>query len=669
MENYKHQEYEYPDKNDELTCRLIDGEYDGRYWAESEDAVIDEAIAQISRISVPVDMRKMLDAGCGIGRLFSRFSSSVERITGIEPDRERFAEAKAEADRINARNSYDGNDKKIIAVHGDIHTIPENEKFDVILSSHVLQHIPQKLCEELMRDMTERLSDGGLLMITTTLTDGEADRFYRESWKDGERFSEEIGADDFETVFDSSGALPVRIFSARTIERLAAENGLEIISRGAYHYADHHSVEEDKAANARGDARGARDSFWILRKPFYIDGNICYQFSFSIMDDELGLKANDEPELRRAVRKAYPTAIFDDDETAVNEPFFRDMKTAKGFLHGGGLPFENFRVMLKDYQLKFPNFETTDSAVVMSIFPESDTVQISVFVSVKNMSPDGMIYLRHVQGNGAKLLNADGREISVREIFDEVSKCLGRSVTDVGETYLVEITRFGNGKNVNEILRKHICLIYGMMCGDEGWRNVPISLAEERLTDQWGSRDFVKFVAFGDNFFFINMNHSETAERYTANREHFDHCYYGDIDPYFLIDSNYAGVNHGLLFSLELVLVIKTICSRILRRQAGYYVSQTNHLSKDIRKTKMYRGQLLTTLNKIESLTISEMGELERIIIHSQQIDPIIDKIKYLLELLESELNLLYQDSTNKLVNILTVAGLILAALQIILGA
>jgi len=51
------------------------------------------------------------------------------------------------------------------------------------------------------------------------------------------------------------------------------------------------------------------------------------------------------------------------------------------------------------------------------------------------------------------------------------------------------------------------------------------------------------------------------------------------------------------------------------------------------------------------------------VLIKGQQIESLIEKIKYLLELLESELELLYQNSTNRLVNILTVAGLLLTVL------
>lgn len=70
----------------------------------------------------------------------------------------------------------------------------------------------------------------------------------------------------------------------------------------------------------------------------------------------------------------------------------------------------------------------------------------------------------------------------------------------------------------------------------------------------------------------------------------------------------------------------------------------------------------------MENLEISEIGEMERVLLTSQQIDPIIEKVKYLLELLESELDLLYQTSTNRLINLLTAAGLILAAIQVLQG-
>ena len=83
-------------------------------------------------------------------------------------------------------------------------------------------------------------------------------------------------------------------------------------------------------------------------------------------------------------------------------------------------------------------------------------------------------------------------------------------------------------------------------------------------------------------------------------------------------------------------------------------------------KTKENRGELLATLNKVENLEISEIGEMEKVLLESQQINPIIEKIKYLLDLVESELDLLYQNSTNRLINILTVLGLILSVAGVV---
>ena len=305
----------------------------------------------------------------------------------------------------------------------------------------------------------------------------------------------------------------------------------------------------------------------------------------------------------------------------------------------------------------------------MTVFPESDTVQVCVCLSVMDAEEDDFVYFRHVQGNGAKLTNRDGRKLSIRDIFNEISTSLNRKVTDVAETYLLEIKRFGDMERVEEILNTEQKVLYGMMTGDEGWKHVPQELADQRLQNRWGSRDFIRLLSFGSNSLFFNLRQSADAVNYRANRLNFDHSYYGNMDPYFSLDSDIAGVNHGILFSLELVMVIKTICNRILRRQAGHYSSKhEGKLSEEIRKIKIYRGELITTLNKVENLSISEIGELERVLLIGQQIDPLIEKIKYLLELLESELDLLYNTSTTRLGNMIAIGGLIFAGIQILLA-
>ncbi len=674
--------YTYPDKDDMLTCQLIDTEFDGAYWGKSEDEVLRQALEEVEKLA---EKRKakgqpvtLLDLGCGMGRLFPIYAEKVDSITAAEPDPAR-CEAAVEAAAETSRQTG----IPVEVYHGDAGVLPDGKKYSVIVSSHVMQHITCGMAADLMTTMADRLEPNGLLIMTTTYTDGDEDLFFKESWKDGQRYNEIIDREGFNQTFGTEGILPVRMFAAQSILHLADAENLELVRMSRYHYQQHHSADEDVEANLSGEGAGARDVMYIFRKRHEvdIDGNICYHYSFSIYDEEVGVRIDDEQELRAAIRKAYPTAVFHDDADAKEVPFFQELAVSQGFLHGGGLPFGCFRVLLKDYDLQFTvetkssagvrrkQYDIKETAVFMTVFSESDTVQVCVCLSVMDAEEDDYVYFRHVQGNGAKLMNKDGRMLSIRDIFNEISGSLERNVTDIAENYLLEIKRFGNEENVEELLHSEQKLIYGMMTGDEGWKHVPQELAEQRLQNRWGSRDFMRLISFGSNTLFFNLSQSADAVNYRANRLNFDHSYYGDMDPYFSLDSNIAGMNHGLLFSVELVMVIKTICNRILRRQASHYSGkQGGKLSEEIRKIKIYRGELITTLNKVENLEISEIGELERVLLIGQQIDPLIEKIKYLLELLESELDLLYSTSTNRLGNMIAIGGLIFAGVQILLA-
>ncbi len=674
--------YTYPDKNDMLTCQLIDTEFDGKYWAESEDEVLRQAMEEVDHLAEKRHSKgrpfTLLDLGCGMGRLFPVYAHKADEITAAEPDEARWQAAVDAAAEVSRKTGT-----PIDVRHGDVRVLPEDQKYSVIVSSHVMQHITCGMAADLMTAMAKRLEPNGLLIMTTTYTEGDEDLFFRESWKDGDRFNEIIDREGFNQSFGADGVLPVRMFAEKSILQLADAENLELVRMSRYHYQQHHSASEDTEANLSGEGSGARDVMYIFRRRHEvdIDGNICYHFSFSIFDEDKGLRTDDEQELREAIRQAYPTAVFHDDEAAKDETFFKELAIGQGFLHGGGLPFNCFRVLLKDYDLQFGletrsaagtrkrTYDIKETKVFMTVFPESDTVQVCICLSVLDAEEDDFVYFRHVQGNGARLINKDGRRITIKDIFKEVSGSLKRNVSDIAENYLLEIKRFGNEENVEEILHTEQKLVYGLMTGDEGWKHVPLEMADQRLQNRWGSRDFIRLISFGSNSIFFNLSQSPDAVNYRANRLNFDHSYYGDMDPYFSLDSNTAGLNHGILFSMELVMVVKTICNRILRRQAGHYAGKDGGKpAEEIRKIKIYRGELITTLNKVENLELSEIGEMERVLLIGQQIDPLIEKLKYLLELLESELDLLYNTSTNRLGTAIAVGGLIFAGIQIILA-
>lgn len=652
--------YEYPDKNDSLTVQLIDTEYDGSYWAESEEFVLSKAIESISALKEKDDEKRLLDVGCGKGRLIQVFAPYVDTITAVEPDLNRFSEAAQQGINVSAAYSKD-----VDVIHGDISSVEPHLKFDVILSSHVLQHITRSMTKELVESMSDKLEEDGLLILTTTHTTGE-DQFFKEEWNAGMRSSQPITAENFDATFFKEGALPVRIFSEDTIINLAQSCNLSLEKIYCYHFKGHKSVEDDLVANRTHDTGSARDVMYIFRKKkTRITANIGYHFNFSIYDEKVGLRTDDEQELRDSIKSTFKDVIFYDDAAAMNEPILRELHISEDFLHGSNLPFNCFRALIKDYDLKFEGFDVFDSGVLLTVFPENDTVQLSVGLSLRDTTIDDLVYMRHVQGNGAKLRNKDNRLLSVSDIYDEIKNSLGRSVTDKEDGYIIEIKSIGDESNVDSIIQNYCKPLYGIMCGDEGWRHVPKNLALERLSNQWGSREFVRLISFGANTMLINLSTGTAAVAYRANRKNFDNRYYGDMNPYFLIDSNFAGINHGAFFSVELVMVIKTICSRILRKQAILHKTTNTNVQDDIKQTKLFRSELLTTLRKVESISISEVGEMEKILLVSHDIEPSIEKIKYLLELVESELDLLYQNSTNRLVNILTIVGLILSVIGV----
>lgn len=656
--------YQYPDIDDRLTMQLIGGEYDGEYWGESEKAVLERAFETIKRTPEKNDRKKLLDLGCGKGRLFSSFIDVVDEITAVEPDFNRFSEAAEEG----AKAMYQSG-KTVEVLNGDITAAPEGKMFDVILSSHVMQHITREMARAMFRDISSRLEEGGIVIMTTTHTAGNKDEFFSETWVDGKRNESRITAEEFDRCFGGEGVLPVRIFAEESIISMAESVQLETEGIFCYHFKGHSNAGEDEKCCRAGDTVAARDVMYIFRKKdTRIDADICYRFSFSIYDETEGLRTDDEEELRAYIVKNLGDVVFYDSDDARGEKVLTDLRICEEFLHGKGLPFRCLRALIKDYRLSFEGYDVWDSSILLSVFPQTDTVQICIGISLHDMGIDDLVYFRQLMDNGAEFYCKGKGDISIKGIFEEISGALERNVSDVEESYLIEIKKYGTCEDVDRIVADKPTEIYGILCGDEGWRHVPHELAAKRMENSWGSREFVRLISFGQNSVLFNFHEASCAAVYRENRKTYDSRFYGEVNPYFLLNSNFAGINHGIFFSIELVMVVKTLCNRILNKQSSFNLQENINVKRDIHRTKVFRGELLATLSRVEKLDIDEIGEMEKVLLQSHNINPIIDKIKYLLDLVESELDLLYQNSTNRLINILTVAGLILSGIGVVVN-
>ncbi|MBO4360018.1 MAG: hypothetical protein J5822_03990, partial [Eubacteriaceae bacterium] len=164
------------------------------------------------------------------------------------------------------------------------------------------------------------------------------------------------------------------------------------------------------------------------------------------------------------------------------------------------------------------------------------------------------------------------------------------------------------------------------------------------------------------------LNRDDTFRDYLAQQYRFQYRYYGGINDYFTLDSATAGVNHGLFFSIETGLIVKTATDKMLLDRPNLDKSQGLILSDEIKASKRRRLDMIRMLNRVETVSISELGELDTLVLRQLNTSERVESIRNLLELLESDLDLLYSTNTNRMVTFLTLLGLLFALIQIILG-
>ena len=392
------------------------------------------------------------------------------------------------------------------------------------------------------------------------------------------------------------------------------------------------------------------------------DGKISYILYFTLFPEQES--AQRIKTLKEDMLRNYPMAHTEEDDNEI----FRDFKIVQEFLHGGGLPFQCWRLLLCNEPVTMEKAAVHQLQVMFTAFPEINIGKMTFNLQFQDAGTSQMVYLHHCNGNGAKITFKDGTALSISEMYQQVLKEMNFYGKHGQLAHLIEINRFGDLEDVAVIMQQEKKRMYGIISGDEGWNHIPEELADARIQPDWSSRDFVEFITFGSNFLLLNLIDSPAEKRYRDNQVAFGGTYYGGMNPYFALNPEVAGVNHGIIYAVELVMAMKTIAHRILEFQASFQKNRTGNFGEDIRQTKDYRRELISTLNRVENIDMTELGELEKVILNSQQISPIIEKIKYLLELLESELDLMYQTRTNKIANMLTVLGLLLTIVGTVLA-
>jgi SAM-dependent methyltransferase len=184
------------------------------YWEDSEGDAF-RAVEPMKRAL----RRRLLDVGCGNGRLIPRFANYFAEVVAIDPDRDRVERARALAAASGVKNVT-------FMACSFADAAPSIGKFDMVLCSHVIQHLSTEECQALVRGVNSVLDDTSIVVLLTTHSKSTGDvsalwRFDSDRQRlvpEKLRNSDEL--DRYLAGAPSPDVIPSRSFSIRSVERL-----------------------------------------------------------------------------------------------------------------------------------------------------------------------------------------------------------------------------------------------------------------------------------------------------------------------------------------------------------------------------------------------------------------------------------------------------------------
>ncbi|WP_370942769.1 hypothetical protein AB5J62_27255 [Amycolatopsis sp. cg5] len=205
---------------------------------------------------------------------------------------------------------------------------------------------------------------------------------------------------------------------------------------------------------------------------------------------------------------------------------------------------------------------------------------------------------------------------------------------------------------------------YGLATSDEGWRFVPPEVAREALGQQWGTRTFVAAYAMANSIVCLNSKGSE----YTEHQRELALTMFGETEPYFEIDSPIGGLDHGMLFILERVLIRMALADQWLHRAQQELARPEDGKKAANRKRRLLRGSLDDLLEMLNSVLPPEIDSLERRLVTTMGVERIIQQLDRQAEAMDDETRYSYESVVSARVTRLTVVTVILTVVTIILG-
>ncbi len=130
---------------------------------------VESVLASIrSHVDADFAPASALDFGCGVGRLVVALAKTCQRVVGVDVSDHMLAEARAQCESRGLTN--------VRFVKGDDDLSQVREKFDLVHSFLVMQHIPTARGERLFERLVERMNDDAVGVIHVTYAVGAPPR-------------------------------------------------------------------------------------------------------------------------------------------------------------------------------------------------------------------------------------------------------------------------------------------------------------------------------------------------------------------------------------------------------------------------------------------------------------------------------------------------------------
>jgi SAM-dependent methyltransferase len=154
-------------RHDPYFAVLASPEYHQEHISRNKEAFylsgklfIDGALAELSKFSADASRDRVLDHGCGTGRLTIPLSQAYREVIAVDVSPEMLGEAERAARSAGSHNiDFRVADDRLSQVTGS---------FDLVVSHLVLQHVPVRRGLVIFRGLIDRLRPGGLFYISVS---------------------------------------------------------------------------------------------------------------------------------------------------------------------------------------------------------------------------------------------------------------------------------------------------------------------------------------------------------------------------------------------------------------------------------------------------------------------------------------------------------------------